>query len=233
MRTLKTAARHSLSLAHITSEAVTVGWSGDGDGLELAREHIDLILPEPTLDDIADCASALIEADPALVKARAKNGDALAPGPLKRAFIQDDAAYDEWRDRFEPMMNFAYPVSLPYQADAAAIAQLIAEFAPNLTLIDVSHYADEIGAEHALALNGAGMNFADQIAAAYLCCGCVPPSWVLSQLPGVISASKARQIGQMLRAAYKRAEEYHRARANDMKAACARVLPPKRRSKGD
>lgn len=85
--------------------------------------------------------------------------------------------YDEWADGFFPMMNAYWPVDLPYGADEEEIATKIDKLAGCASLVEI----DGIG--YAIVMPGGGMDLSWDLAAAYLCCGVIPPVRLLEGLP--------------------------------------------------
>lgn len=120
----------------------------------------------------------------------------------------------------------AGPVALAYEVGEQEAADLMAEFAGAVTLVSFTD-SDKIGETHGIALTGGGMNLADHLAIAYLCCGCVPPQRLLSQLPGVIDGYKLKTAGAALRKAYSEAAALYKRRADEMKRDSARVFAKK------
>lgn len=90
-------------------------------------------------------------------------------------FTASDGWY-EWRDDFEPMMNYAYPIDLRYGADREECAANIDALAGCMSLVT-------IGDQDYLALSGGGMDLSWNICAAFIACGCVPPLKYLRNLP--------------------------------------------------
>jgi hypothetical protein len=226
MTILRTPNRLDLSLANISATSVMVDWNYDGDpdnsngvGLRYVTDY-ELYLPAPTFGAMADHSTDLLT--PAQEKIADKSPDRPLPDALRDLFEGTDG-YDEWRGGFDPMMNFVWPVCLGYEVEAQDAADLMNRFAPTCTLVSFND-TDLIGDDYGIALTGGGMNLADQLAAAYLCCGCVPPMGLLDQLPGVIEAGKLAEIGPALRKAYKRAAEYYKRQASRAKEVEARLF---------
>jgi hypothetical protein len=175
-----------LSLACILNDARYIDWGAlreDGD------EPYELQLPTPTYgewDEYGDC--------PENVARIAKRTPHKALSDAHHSAFAATDAYYEWRDGFEPMMNYGWPVELAYDVDLADAVQRMAEFAGTCTLVDMGEGSFGGSREYVIALSGGGMNLADQLAAAYLCCGCVPPVRLLEQLPGVISEGLAERL---------------------------------------
>lgn len=201
MPKLKTPNRLSLSLANVTTDATRYDWSGDEEtGAGGLGQGFEIIYPRPTLDDISEHAPDLM--------GKRKPSRRIAADDLAEAF-REERGGSEWEAAFHPMMSAVWPVSLAYEVSAAEAAQLMAEFAPACTLVEFED-EDAIGEGHGIALNGGGMDLSDHIAAAYLCCGCVPPARILINLRGVIGPTRMKEIGGALRQAYRRAEEFQR-----------------------
>lgn len=164
------------SLATLFNSAIDRDWSKG------YAEQWEVELPAPTLGDIAEHAADLLSVEQA-AKAETDPYDP-APKDLAEEFEQSDG-FDSFRDGFDPMMSYAWPVALGYEVDSREAARLMAIFAPSTTLVARSHDADgepldEVAYE--IALNGGGMYLGDHIAAAYLCCGAMPPIDLLRDL---------------------------------------------------
>lgn len=213
--------RFGLSLQWLDADARQVDWQDvygeNADGYELQ-------LPAPTYGDWSENASCAPDHVERIAKRspRRKLSDA-----DRDAFEQTDAYY-QWRDGFEPMMNYAWPVSLAYGHNLQSAVDAMSEHASACVLIELSEdaraalFGDGSDApEYVIALTGGGMNLSDHIAAAYLACGCVPPSRILSGLAGVISPEKARRLP--LRAAYRRAAEHYAYRAKELRDTSRRI----------
>lgn len=94
--------------------------------------------------------------------------------PARVDWRETDAASD-WEESFFPMMNALWPVELAYgrsEEEAAALMNLHAG-ATSLITVDDQTY---------IAMTGGGMDLSWHIAAAYVCCGCVPPLDILDGL---------------------------------------------------
>lgn len=208
-----------LSLAFLDADPRSVNWS---DLREMEHgEGIQLQLPTPTYGDWQENDSDV----PANI-AKRKPHAVMNSADVER-FEETDAHY-QWRDGFEPMMNYAWPVSLAYGLELADAANAINAYGPACTLVELSDEAkeslygnDSDSPDYVIALSGGGMNLSDHIAAAYLACGCVPPNRILSGLHGVIDDAKAKRLP--LRAAYKAAADHYRDRAKRMRDECTRV----------
>ncbi len=204
------------SVRHLNSEARTVDWQ-DVRGED--SEGFSPILPAPRYSDWQDRDS---DAPPRIERMK---GARVMSDDDREAFEETEAYY-EWRDSFEPMMNYAWPVDLAYGVDAQDAANLIEEHGGACVLLELSPDADERvyggdGPEYVIALTGGGMNLSDHLAAAYLACGCVPPERILSGLAGVVSPDKARRLP--LRAAYAEAARYYARTARALRDQSKRV----------
>lgn len=228
MRTLRTPNTLELSVANVGATSVNVDWNADaeeesyGVGLQFERDY-ELMIPAPTYQAVSDHAPDLLN------KAQEKTADRYPDRPLPddlRDKFEDSDGYHEWRSGFDPMMNFVWPVALAYKVDAETAAALIQEFAPVCTLVAFTD-SDKIGEEYGIALTGGGMNLADELAIAYLCCGCVPPQGLLSQLPGVIGDHNLKACGAALRKAYRGAADLYKRRAVEMKRDSDRLFKKK------
>lgn len=94
----------------------------------------------------------------------------------KERFKQSDAFYC-WMDGFEPAMNYYWPVELAHDVGPEEAAENIDKFAGSTALVWIKS-ADT----YAIVLTGGGMDLSWDIAAAYVCCGCIPPSRLLMNL---------------------------------------------------
>lgn len=136
-----------------------------------------------TTDEVAAIQEALVEAraeffDP-------DDGESpLAAAIEKFRYSQE---YYEWQDRFEPMMDFIWPVNLAYGVTDEEAAGLIDKYAGSTSLV----YVRDLDT-HAIVLTGGGMDLTWDIATAYLCCGCIPPLLLLSALPKMCETYRER-----------------------------------------
>lgn len=221
--TLALISNPDLSMACVTTSSQRIeDWStvlyGDEDG---RGETADIVLPPVTFGAISDHAAYL------LTKAQARTADRFpdraAPADLTERF-EETEGFQEWKETFSPMMNFVWPVSLPYRTDAEQVAALLQEFCPVMTLVSFGEDSPYCEEEHGFALSGGGMNLADQIATAYLCAGVVPPSELLESLSGVIGEYQRNKVAPVLRKAYQWAAEYHAHRVKAIRREAARVF---------
>ncbi len=133
----------------------------------LVSGRMELFYPEPTKDD------------------REQYG-------LKKRGEWDDGcqASCEYRDSFVPMMNYLWPVDLAYGRSASQAADLMNKHAGATSLV-------MIGDETYIAMTGGGFDMSWHLAAAYVCCGCIPPTRILQNLKGSpfhVSESMTRAI---------------------------------------
>lgn len=94
--------------------------------------------------------------------------------PMRVGWRETDQA-SEWEDSFFPMMNALWPVELAYGRDEDEAAALMNQHAGATSLISIDD-------QTYIAMTGGGMNLSWHIAAAYVCCGCVPPLDILDGL---------------------------------------------------
>lgn len=219
--TLSLLSNPDLSMACVTTASQRIEDWTETLYPEDGREGAEIVLPPVTYGAISERAADL------LTKAQERTADRFpdreAPRDLAERF-EETEGFHEWKAAFDPMMNFVWPVALPYRADVEQVAALLQEFCPVITLVsfgDDSPYCEE---EHGFALSGGGMNLADQIATAYLCAGVVPPSELLESLAGVIGDYQRNKVGPVLRKAYQRAAEYHAHRVKAIRREAARVF---------
>ena len=85
--------------------------------------------------------------------------------------------YDTLEAGDEPMMNYRYPVELPYGTSPEQAALALARAHVALCLVYFDQEADYWGDEHSyyLALTGGGMDFRWDICQAYIAIGLLPP----------------------------------------------------------
>lgn len=93
----------------------------------------------------------------------------------REAFEQSDE-YVEWQDGFWPVMNAFWPCEVAYGLDDGVAAARIEAYAGPVTLVTVD-------GDQGLALTGGGMDLSWNLAAAYVCCGQIPPLCLLAALP--------------------------------------------------
>lgn len=206
-----------LGFASIDAQARNIDWRQSFE----EGDEWEIILPAPTYGDVNEYASDLLT--PAQERVAAKYPDRKAPEGLAEEFEQSDG-YHEWKDSFEPMMNYVWPAFLPYGMDSQTLAERLNVYCPVMSLIYFGEHSELCPEEYGFALTGGGMNLSDQIAAAYLCADQVPPQELLSGLSGVIGESMLRRIGPALRAAYRAAAVMMRRRASRMAEESARVF---------
>jgi len=207
---------HGLSVRHLDSEARNIDW---GDVRGEYDDGYSVILPDPTYGDWQERDSN----PPARIARRSARS---VMNDDDRAEFEQTEAHDEWRDSFEPMMNYAWPVSLAYGVGLKEAVALIERHAGACSVIELSDEAGERlygddAPDYIIALTGGGMNLSDHIAAAYLAFGCIPPERVLSGLAGVISKEKARRIP--LQAAYREASKHYALRGKRLREQARRV----------
>ena len=181
------AAEASFSLASIQNGSTDRDWSQmfSEDG----ERGYEVILPTVRRSDVEERASDLWDDYPKEKALYDVDGDAVVSDEdLRDAFWQADGG-DEWRDSFEPMMNFGWAVDLRYESSDAltAIANRFHEWGLACTLIEVGTERENLSYE--IALTGGGMNLTDHIAAAYIACGQVPPIRILDSLTGSFPSS--------------------------------------------
>ena len=211
----------SLSLASITNDAVERDWRDlyDSDSGEPGWQAI---LPVVRRSDIEDRASDLWADFPKEKALYDVDGDAqVEDEDLREEFWQSDAG-DEWRDSFDPMMNFGWPVELRYvdSDELKAIAGRFEEWNLACTLIEISG-GDDGEETYEIALTGGGMNLSDHIAAAYIACGHVPPIRLLDNLSGSFPSSLIPHLP--MPEVIERAADWLRSKADRMDELSARI----------
>lgn len=194
------------------------------------RERYEIILPPVTLEAIRERGDDVFtafyereqfeagETEVQFIQRLAEEDDLFAE--LVDEFRETDS-YEEWRDGFEPMMNFYWPVTLAYGVSAEKAAALIDEFAAVCTLVKMEESDDD---EYGIALSGGGMNLSDKLAVAYLCCGAIPPARLLRNLKGVIDRSYLDVVGEALEMAYQEAADWLRREATILDTEAAAVF---------
>lgn len=120
----------------------------------------------------------------------------------------------EYRDSFVPMMNYLWPVELSGDRGADYAADLMNRYAgaTSLVCIDDNYY---------IALTGGGMNLSWHLAAAYVCCGCVPPLDLIdaiAQSPFRLSSAMNAEIVYAARDGVKWCRERSKKIADSLKA---------------
>lgn len=215
---------HGLSLQFVTADSTHVDWGNLG---ERSRDGIGfrVILPRPTYAAIADHAADLLDQwrEDDADSVPEDTGETITNDQLDD--FQASDGYGDWEQSFEPMMNFAWPVSFAYgMQDQEAVASLMDMHAGNTTLIEFNDESNPFGdefdsdaPEYAIALTGGGMDMSDHIAVAYLCCGCVPPERILSGLDGFTGPARSGSLAanaDLLAEAYAKAVDFFRHRAD-------------------
>lgn len=152
--------QHGFSLRCVTSDARnidTFGTNRDGEPADfgsLYGDRLEVIIPDPTPSQRAEYDMP-------------KRGD----------WNDCERGADEYRDSFFPMMNSLWPVELAYNRSESEAAALMNRHAGSTSLITID-------GDHYIAMTGGGMDLSWHIAAAYVCCGCVPPLYILRNLSG-------------------------------------------------
>lgn len=215
-----------LGFASIDAQSRNIDWGTafEADG---SFDGWHIVYPRVTFGDIAEHAPDLLPTK-TLQRHAASHPDKDAPGAMAEAFSEDhEDSRNEWEQGFEPMMNYVWPAFLPHGITEQDLADRLAIFAPNISLIHFGDNSPHCPEEYGYALNGGGMNLADQIAAAYLCAHQIPPTGILSDLAGVPSDYMLARIGGALKAAYRQAADAHRSRAKRLTEESARMFKPK------
>ncbi|UTC28493.1 hypothetical protein GURKE_04910 [Brevundimonas phage vB_BpoS-Gurke] len=210
---------NSFSLASIMTQPINRDWT------EGYPDKWDVVRPKPTLDDINQYAEDLWEDHPeerARYDDAASDGTEIAGEDLIEAFEQTDG-YDEWRDSFDPMMNYAWPVDLRYTSsdELYDIAQRLNTWGLAIVLIERSDDPYE-ETTYEFALTGGGMDMSDHIAGAYLAAGQVPPLRILEGLSGCFPSGLVPRLP--LDQALARAHQWLTHRADLMQTMTTRLL---------
>lgn len=211
----------ALGLASILNQSNDRDWSEMHDS-RTGEPGWQAVLPTLPLSEVDDRASDLWEDFPEEKARFDADPDARVDdsSDLFDAFWQSDGA-DEWRDSFDPMMNYGWPVYLGYEPDVRAIATKIDQMGIACSLIEISGgaYGETT---YEIALTGGGMNLADHLFAAYLACEQVPPIALLENMGGCLPSSLLP--GLPVSGVYSRARSYLEAKAKDMTRVEGRIL---------
>lgn len=164
-----------LSLASVFFASRDMDWSVDDNG----EGPAEVILP-PITAAVLDERGIEVDGD---------DEDALAEAV--EVFQESDDFY-EWKDSYWPMMNFLWPIYLPYGSNPVEIAGRVEDAAGCVTLVCLDADDDSYG----LALTGGGMDLSWNIAAAYVAAGSVPPVELLRNLgdPSTVSAEWTAKV---------------------------------------
>ncbi len=214
------AATDTFSLASITNDSTNRDWSQMYS--EDSGPTWQAVLPVVRRSDIDDRAADLWADFPKEKALYDVDGDApVSDEDLREEFWQSDAG-DEWRNSFDPMMNFGWPGDLRYtdSDELKAIAGRFEEWGLACSLIEVSPGDDE-EETYEIALTGGGMNLADHLAAAYIACGQVPPIRLLDNLSGSFPSSLVKRLPMV--EVIERAADWLRAKASRMDELAKRV----------
>jgi hypothetical protein len=121
-----------------------------------------------------------IEAD--LAEAKAEHDEEALEEAID-GFKGSDAWY-EWKDSYEPAMNFIWPCEPSYRRSLEDAATMIEELAGATALVTITPPEDSVEDETTgIVLTGGGMDLSWDICAAYICCGQIPPIRLLEDLP--------------------------------------------------
>ncbi len=121
--------------------------------------------------------------------------------------------YDEWVMSFDPVMNFAWPITPRHDLDPTEAATRIDRAAGCVTLVESEDWTGET--VYFLALTGGGMDLSWNICAAYAAAGNVPPVRLLRDLPhmagpGSYGATVRDEWAKLVLAGQRRAAEHLR-----------------------
>jgi hypothetical protein len=230
-----TSPRHGFSLRFVTADAVWIDWRE----LYQNGDEYEVLTPPATYATVKEYAPDLF-AEWQRIAAQ----DEVDSPELGSELDSDHAdewqqsdAFEEWRDSYYPVMNYAWPVSMSYGGPSAEeAAALIDRFAGACTLVEFGEGHNPFGPEFAsdtpefaIALTGGGMDLSDHLAVAYLCCGCVPPERLLNgldQFSGPSANGRLEENKGLLAEAYSRAAEYFRSRAERLERTGVKVCAP-------
>lgn len=211
----------SLSLASITNDATERDWS-DLYSSDSGEPGWQAVLPVVSRGAVEQYASDLWADFPKEQALYDVDGDAqVEDEDLREEFWQTDGG-DEWRNSFDPMMNFGWAVDLRYtdSDELQAIAGRFAEWGLACSLIEISggDYGEDT---YEIALTGGGMNLSDHLAAAYIACGHVPPIRLLDNLSGSFPSSLIPRLP--MAEVIERAADWLRTKAGHMDELSARI----------
>ena len=211
----------SLSLASITNDATERDWRALYD-TDSGEPGWQAILPTVRREDVERYAADLWADFPEEKALYDVDGDAqVEDEDLREEFGQSDGG-DEWRDSFDPVMNFGWAVDLRYtdSDELKAIAGRFEAWGLACSLIEISggDYGEET---YEIALTGGGMNLSDHLAAAYIACGHVPPIRLLDNLSGSFPSSLVPRLP--MPEVIERAADWLRAKADRMDELSARI----------
>lgn len=150
--------KHGFSLASVTVDSRnidTFGVTRDGDPADFQSMHggrMEIVYPAPTPQQRADHDM-----------------------PKRGEWDDGERGADEYRDGFFPMMNALWPVELAYGRSEAEAADLMNRHGGATSLISID-------GDYYIAMTGGGMDLSWHLAAAYVCCGAVPPLYILRSL---------------------------------------------------
>lgn len=126
-------------------------------------------------------ADQIAQVDADMADAKEEHDEEALEEAIER-FEHSDGWY-EWKDSFEPAMNFIWPCQ-PYRINDQDAATLINELAGSTSLVTITPPDDSSEDEtQGIVLTGGGMDLSWDICAAYICCGQIPPARLLSNLP--------------------------------------------------
>lgn len=193
--------RHDgLSLANVDTDSITVE--------EFDYESFEVILPAVTL---AILKTHDYDHEVIAEETTQAEWDALDEDERDRYVreFQGTLGYDQWRDGFNPIMLYYWPVALPHGANTGVIVDLFERLSIACSLLEIhddTALRETVGEGYAIVLTGGGMNLCDHLVAAYLACGNVPPTRLLTGLTGVISERMLARIEPRLKQAFASAE---------------------------
>lgn len=89
--------------------------------------------------------------------------------------------YYEWEDGHQPVMNALWPCEPRYGMSDEDAATAIDRYAGATVLVTINN--EQHHGLQGIAMTGGGMDLSWDLAAAYVCCGCIPPVRLLSDMP--------------------------------------------------
>lgn len=109
--------------------------------------------------------------------------------------FKGSSAYYEWEEGFMPMMNALWPCEPRYGMTDELAATAIDQHAGATVLVTINN--EQHHGLQGIAMTGGGMNMSWDLCAAYICCSCIPPLRLLTDMPkfaGMKSSELTRAV---------------------------------------
>lgn len=203
----------NLSVADVFADSQYCDWS-EWD-LDTGEPRYAPVLPAPDESALDDHWPDWREDSDVLAEA-AETGQTELGAALDLFEDHGRRGYDEWSMTFDPVINFAWPITLPPGLDPKEAATRIDRAAGCVTLVESEDWRGET--VYYLALTGGGMDLSWNLCAAYAAAGNVPPLALLRDLPhmagpGSYGATVRDEWAKLVLAGQRRAAEYLRQEA--------------------